>query len=112
MKNTWLSLALLLFLFSCSSDDGDHPLGEQEISGRVITEISCQTKFNQLAYEIELDQGGITDFILASNLPEAYQKPGQRIRFSMQHTPDDFLACATIYSPDVFFRISDVEEYD
>lgn len=112
MKNTWLSLVFLMFLFSCSSDDGDGPLGEQEISGTVFGQVSCQTKFNQLAYQVDLDQAGDTEFILASNLPEAYQTPGKRIRFSMQHAPEDFLACVTIYGPDVFFRITDIFEYD
>lgn len=112
MKNTWLPIVILMFLLSCSSDDGDSPLGDQEFSGTVIREVACQTKFNQLAYEIELDQAGSTEIILASNLPEAYKTPGKRIRFSRVHTPDDFLQCVMIYSPDMFFRLFDVDEYD
>jgi hypothetical protein len=99
-------ITTVLLVYGCSEDDNIDILLNQE--GTVLTETSCNTENNGLAYTVDVDDLENVEFIITATLPEEFKQEGLRIQFDMQPSRDGLTICTASFLPEQFYKISNV----
>lgn len=105
----FLCLALMnLTIFNCSNDDSSQNI-LNNIEGKVMGPVSCNTDGMGLAYGIITDNFEVTSgFIITTTLPEEKKEEGLKIRFDMKPSMKDITICTTNYFPEQFYEIYNI----
>lgn len=103
-----------MVLTGCTSDDpvSEEPIKYSDVRGTVLGVAACHTESNGLAYEIDLKNNNSIGKIVTPNLPEEFKEEGLEIVFVMEQSMEDLTLCAAIYSPEIFYKVSQVSRFE
>lgn len=110
MKKIHLPKFALLFvclLLANCSDDNDKNIMEG-LEGTIVGTVSCNTEGNGLAYQIDIDNSDSIDMVITANLPNEFKQDGLKIKFDMEQSSSGLTACVSLYSPDIFYKLSNI----
>lgn len=106
-KMKFIFLILCATLIGCTNNDDDE-IVLKNVKGTIIGTVSCDTESNGPAYEIQIENFDAIEKIIVSNLPIEFKQDGTKINFDMEKSIEDFGACVSLYSPDVFYKLKNI----
>ena len=104
----FFSLFIFFLSIGCSKDADDNNNIIKNQTGTVLTEVSCNTKNNGLAYSIGVDNFEAADFIITATLTEGVKQEGLRITFDMEPSYEGITICTANFFPNQFYKLSNI----